>query len=168
MAANPCLTAPAQGRIPHTTLKCVRTLRDKLPNAQVSVEVEKPGRDGLRELAAEANVVFYSKSWAEVCDTAPQRKLGKILLGVYPPPGSYLPKGLQDGNSGEEKSRTVRTRHKKKKKADRLICIELWSWVCRILPHEREAAESVSMPFQRKARLHVLYVHVPGAAIYFA
>ncbi|KAL7974875.1 Ribokinase-like protein [Trichoderma sp. SZMC 28014] len=54
-----------EGRIPHTTLKCVRSLRDKLPNAQISVEIEKPGRDGLRELAAEANVVFYSKSWAE-------------------------------------------------------------------------------------------------------
>ncbi|KAM0475328.1 hypothetical protein ACHAPX_007082 [Trichoderma viride] len=72
-----------EGRIPHITLKCVRTLRDKLPNAQVSVEVEKPGRDGLRELAAEANVVFYSKSWAEVCDTPPQRKPGKVLLGGF-------------------------------------------------------------------------------------
>ncbi|KAF3057776.1 hypothetical protein CFAM422_012091 [Trichoderma lentiforme] len=64
---NPCLTILAQGRIPNTTLECVRKLRDKLPNAQISVEVEKPGRDGLRELAAEANVVFYSRSWAESC-----------------------------------------------------------------------------------------------------
>ncbi|QYT05794.1 PfkB domain-containing protein [Trichoderma simmonsii] len=56
-----------EGRIPNTTLECVRKLRDKLPNAQISVEVEKPGRDGLRELAAEANVVFYSRSWAESC-----------------------------------------------------------------------------------------------------
>ncbi|KAJ4856244.1 pfkB family carbohydrate kinase domain-containing protein [Trichoderma breve] len=55
-----------EGRIPNTTLECVRKLRDKLPNAQISVEVEKPGRDGLRELAAEANVVFYSRSWAEI------------------------------------------------------------------------------------------------------
>ncbi|KAH6611093.1 hypothetical protein Trco_001113 [Trichoderma cornu-damae] len=54
-----------EGRIPNTTLECVRRLRDKLPNAQISVEVEKPGRDGLRELAAEADVVFYSRSWAE-------------------------------------------------------------------------------------------------------
>lgn len=36
-----------------------------LPSATVSVEVEKPGREGLSELAAEADVVFYSKSWAE-------------------------------------------------------------------------------------------------------
>ena len=32
----------------------------------VSVEVEKPAREGLRELAAEADVVFYSKTWAQV------------------------------------------------------------------------------------------------------
>jgi ketohexokinase len=32
----------------------------------VSVEVEKPGRAGLQELAEEADVVFYSKSWAQV------------------------------------------------------------------------------------------------------
>ncbi|RFU77802.1 ribokinase pfkb superfamily [Trichoderma arundinaceum] len=54
-----------EGRIPNTTLECIRTLRDKLPDAQISVEVEKPGRDGLRELATEADVVFYSRSWAE-------------------------------------------------------------------------------------------------------
>jgi ketohexokinase len=29
------------------------------------VEVEKPGRQGLEELAAEADVVFFSRSWAE-------------------------------------------------------------------------------------------------------
>lgn len=40
-------------------------LRDSLPSARVSVEVEKPGRPGLPELAAEADVVFYSRSWAE-------------------------------------------------------------------------------------------------------
>lgn len=35
-----------EGRIPHTTLECVRTLRDKLPNAQISVEVEKSRSQG--------------------------------------------------------------------------------------------------------------------------
>ncbi|KAI8298857.1 Ketohexokinase [Colletotrichum sp. SAR11_240] len=55
-----------EGRIPETTLECVRSLRRVLgASATVSVEVEKPGRPGLRELAAEADVVFYSKSWAE-------------------------------------------------------------------------------------------------------
>lgn len=59
-----------EGRMPDTTLECVQILRRVLDNGDdsvtVSVEVEKPGRSGLRELAAEADVVFYSKSWAEV------------------------------------------------------------------------------------------------------
>ncbi|KAH7166144.1 Ribokinase-like protein [Dactylonectria macrodidyma] len=54
-----------EGRIPDTTLKCIRLLRSVLPKAQISVEIEKPGREGLPELAAEADVVFYSRSWAE-------------------------------------------------------------------------------------------------------
>ncbi|KAJ3521767.1 hypothetical protein NM208_g13143 [Fusarium decemcellulare] len=54
-----------EGRIPDTTLRCIRLLRNVLPDAQISVEVEKPGREGLPELAAEADVVFYSRSWAE-------------------------------------------------------------------------------------------------------
>ncbi|KZL82951.1 pfkb family kinase, partial [Colletotrichum incanum] len=56
-----------EGRIPETTLECIRLLRQVLDDVTVSVEVEKPGRPGLRELAAEAEVVFYSKSWAEDC-----------------------------------------------------------------------------------------------------
>ncbi|KAI8625385.1 hypothetical protein F5Y19DRAFT_479689 [Xylariaceae sp. FL1651] len=39
--------------------------------AKVSVEVEKPGREGLDELAALADVVFYSRSWAEVRRPSP-------------------------------------------------------------------------------------------------
>ncbi|KAI1468441.1 Ribokinase-like protein [Daldinia caldariorum] len=45
--------------------ECIRHVRRSFPNARVSVEVEKPGREGLEELAAEADVVFYSRSWAE-------------------------------------------------------------------------------------------------------
>lgn len=41
-------------------------MRSILPNARISVEVEKPGRQGLEELAAQVDVVFYSKAWAEV------------------------------------------------------------------------------------------------------
>ena len=55
-----------QGRIPETMLRCIQQLRHRMPSARVSVEVEKPGREGLEELAAEADVVFYSKTWAEV------------------------------------------------------------------------------------------------------
>ena len=55
-----------KGRLPETTLRCIRYLRRVTPGSTVSVEVEKPGREGLVELAAEADVVFYSRSWAEV------------------------------------------------------------------------------------------------------
>jgi hypothetical protein len=44
----------------------MRHLRQRFPAIKISVEVEKPGRQGLQELAAEADVVFYSKSWAQV------------------------------------------------------------------------------------------------------
>jgi hypothetical protein len=52
--------------MPRITLECIRYLRRELPDCRISVEVEKPGRDGLRELAAEGDVVFYSRAWAEV------------------------------------------------------------------------------------------------------
>ncbi|KAL5365389.1 pfkB family kinase [Aspergillus floccosus] len=54
-----------EGRIPDVTLSCIRYLRQKFPSVRVSVEVEKPGRPGLQELALEADVVIYSKSWAQ-------------------------------------------------------------------------------------------------------
>ncbi|RNJ52403.1 hypothetical protein D7B24_003722, partial [Verticillium nonalfalfae] len=55
-----------EGREPATTLACMRVLRQELgESVQISVEVEKPGREGLRALAAEADVAFFSKSWAE-------------------------------------------------------------------------------------------------------
>ncbi|ETS76693.1 hypothetical protein PFICI_12080 [Pestalotiopsis fici W106-1] len=54
-----------EGRLPETTLECITHLRKSSPEARISVEIEKPGRQGLQELAAEADVVFYSKSWAE-------------------------------------------------------------------------------------------------------
>lgn len=55
-----------EGRVPETTVECVRYLRRVLPNCRISVEVENPNRRGLRELAAEADIVFYSRIWAEV------------------------------------------------------------------------------------------------------
>jgi ketohexokinase len=63
----PCLSH--QGRIPPTTLECIRLLRQTLPRSRISLEVEKPGRDGLLELAAEVDTVFYSRAWAEVRGT---------------------------------------------------------------------------------------------------
>lgn len=55
-----------QGRNVEANLSCIRYLRSAYSNVTISVEVEKPGRDGLEALAALADVVFYSKSWAEV------------------------------------------------------------------------------------------------------
>lgn len=58
-----------EGRIPETTLKCIRYLRTHpllYPSlVRISVELERPGREGLQALALEADVVFYSRSWAE-------------------------------------------------------------------------------------------------------
>ncbi|AEO56213.1 hypothetical protein MYCTH_2116851 [Thermothelomyces thermophilus ATCC 42464] len=69
-----------EGRIPETTLQCIRYLRRVTPKSTISVEVEKPNREGLVELAAEADVVFYSRSWAE--------------------PRVQEPRGLSQGRSG--------------------------------------------------------------------
>jgi ketohexokinase len=55
-----------EGRLPETTTECVRYLRRVLPRCRISVEVENPNRVGLRALAAEADMVFYSRIWAEV------------------------------------------------------------------------------------------------------
>ncbi|KAL8851388.1 MAG: hypothetical protein Q9221_003659 [Calogaya cf. arnoldii] len=54
-----------EGRIPDVTLRCMQHLRQFFPNVKISVEVEKPGREGLQNLAAPADVDFYSKSWAQ-------------------------------------------------------------------------------------------------------
>ncbi|RJE19934.1 pfkB family carbohydrate kinase [Aspergillus sclerotialis] len=54
-----------EGRIPDIILACIQYLRQKFPAVRISVEAEKPARPGLQELAVEADVVFYSKSWAQ-------------------------------------------------------------------------------------------------------
>ncbi|KAL1984731.1 hypothetical protein VTN96DRAFT_8764 [Rasamsonia emersonii] len=54
-----------EGRIPDVTLQCMQYLRQRHPAVRISVEVEKPGRAGLQELAAGADVVFYAKGWAQ-------------------------------------------------------------------------------------------------------
>ena len=50
-------------------------LRQHHPTVKISVEVEKPGREGLQDLAALADVAFYSKSWAQVCYSKPSSGL---------------------------------------------------------------------------------------------
>lgn len=54
-----------EGRIPEVTLECMRYLRQHFPSVRISAEIEKPARAGLQDLAAVADVVFYSKSWAQ-------------------------------------------------------------------------------------------------------
>lgn len=65
-----------EGRIPSTTLECIRYLRlhpavtgnssrPATVDLKISVEIEKPYREGLQELTHEADVILYSRSWAE-------------------------------------------------------------------------------------------------------
>lgn len=54
-----------EGRIPDITLSCMKFLRTAYTDCKISVEIEKPGREGLVELAQEASVVFFSRGWAE-------------------------------------------------------------------------------------------------------
>ncbi|KAI1077812.1 pfkB family kinase [Whalleya microplaca] len=53
-----------EGRIPDVTLNCIRYLRGSIPGVKISVEIEKPAREGLQALVPEADAIFYSKSWA--------------------------------------------------------------------------------------------------------
>jgi ketohexokinase len=57
-----------EGRIPDITSDCVEALRGMCSKTDlmISVECEKPDRKELDRAAAQADVVFYSKLWAEV------------------------------------------------------------------------------------------------------
>jgi ketohexokinase len=55
-----------KGRIPDVTIVCIRYLRKHFPDVKISIEVEKPQREGLEALANAADVIFYSKTWAKV------------------------------------------------------------------------------------------------------
>ncbi|KAF2010717.1 Ribokinase-like protein [Aaosphaeria arxii CBS 175.79] len=54
-----------EGRNSDTLLQCVKHIRNNDTHCQFSVELEKPDRVGLIEVASLADVVFYSKLWAE-------------------------------------------------------------------------------------------------------
>lgn len=60
-----------QGRTPDITIKCIHHIRKYLPKSNISVEIEKPGRPGLQQLADAADVVIYSKGWAQVRKNLP-------------------------------------------------------------------------------------------------
>ena len=55
-----------EGRQVDVTSACIDHVRVGHPEAFISVEIEKPYRDGLQELAQKADVVFFSKGWAQV------------------------------------------------------------------------------------------------------
>lgn len=75
-------SAAKKGRIPDVTLQCLQHLRHHLPTVTISVEVEKPGREGLQDLAALADVVFYSKSWARVCISTTHKAFSTFITNV--------------------------------------------------------------------------------------
>jgi len=54
-----------EGRIPEVTHSCVKFLRKDFLRFRISVECEKPERTEMAEAAKLADVVFYSKLWAE-------------------------------------------------------------------------------------------------------
>ena len=55
-----------EGRIPTVTAESVNWLREKLPMEKISVECEKPDRVYMGAVSEHADVVFFSKLWAEV------------------------------------------------------------------------------------------------------
>lgn len=60
-----------EGRIPTVTEQSVRWLCDKFPSAKISVECEKPDREYMISVSRLADVVFFSRIWAEVSDPEP-------------------------------------------------------------------------------------------------
>ena len=48
------------------TLECIRYLREQYPHIIISVEIEKPTETGLEKLIPEADILFFSRDWAEV------------------------------------------------------------------------------------------------------
>ncbi|EME89156.1 uncharacterized protein MYCFIDRAFT_210004 [Pseudocercospora fijiensis CIRAD86] len=54
-----------EGRIPETSVSCMRWLKETYPDVLTSAEAEKPARPGLDAMASEADVVFFSKTWAQ-------------------------------------------------------------------------------------------------------
>lgn len=66
-----------EGREVETSTQCLQWLKSEYPGCVRSVEVEKPNRPGLENMALEADVVFFSKTWAEAAGFSD----AKLLLG---------------------------------------------------------------------------------------
>jgi hypothetical protein len=119
-----------KGRIPETILSCIRLLRNMLPNATISVEIERPGRQGLVELAGEADVVFYSRSWAEVSQSPPKKgsewmkesSCGAVSGSHYPFLGVGGP-WRNKRKQGPDQGRKQRQRQRQKEGKDESLAI---------------------------------------------
>lgn len=65
-------------------LQCILHIRHKYPSAFISVEVENPRRIELEKLAAEADLVFYAKSWAQANGHSSMEECLEAQIGVTP------------------------------------------------------------------------------------
>ncbi|KAI4232193.1 MAG: hypothetical protein LQ349_005158 [Xanthoria aureola] len=101
-----------KGRIPDVTLQCLQHLRHHLPTVTISVEVEKPGREGLQDLAALADVVFYSKSWARVCIPKSHKAYFTFITNFV----------VMKGNGYESSEECLRSQAPLASKASLLLC----------------------------------------------
>ena len=81
-----------EGRVPDITLRCVEYLRSaqagqekekkrRKGEVKVSVECEKPERERLSDVARLADVVFYSRLWANVCSMLSYGKRSCLTRG---------------------------------------------------------------------------------------
>lgn len=70
--------------MPEVNLQCILHIRHKYPSAFISVEVENPRRVGLEKLAAEADLVFYAKGWAQAHGYSSMEECLEAQIDVTP------------------------------------------------------------------------------------
>jgi ketohexokinase len=69
----------SKGRIPEVTKPFIEIIRQSRGDSvNISLEIEKPGRQGLEEMALLCTYVFYSKTWAQ---SAGYNSLSDFLRG---------------------------------------------------------------------------------------
>lgn len=65
-------------------LQCILHIRQKHPSAFISVEVENPRRTDLEKLTAEADLVFYAKSWSQAHGYSSMEECLEAQINVTP------------------------------------------------------------------------------------
>ncbi|KAF2747658.1 Ribokinase-like protein [Sporormia fimetaria CBS 119925] len=83
-SGSKCAWFHFEGRTPEVVLSCLKFLRsdNHFENCRVSIELEKPDRKLLVEAAKEADVVFYSKIWAEAHGHTSARNFLETQLSI--------------------------------------------------------------------------------------